>query len=102
MDQCPQCHKAMECRVHLFLCMHETAVTSQTTALIKLKNAFYQSCTSPVIKETTLSQVVQFCGFPYAPYPIPTNAVGWTLGEALTEQSSLGWLNFMKGRVSKK
>eukprot|EP00957_Ditylum_brightwellii_P210230 15364701-Ditylum_brightwellii.AAC.1 len=68
-----------------------TAIAARTAAILKLKSALYDHCMSPSTVACHINST-----------QLPTDAIGQRLQIAVAGQTSLGWLSFIKGRVSKK
>jgi len=100
---CPVCSKEKETWTHLLTCCHEDSIAIKSLVLAKFSALLIKCKTAPVIRSVLRYKLAQFLNVDHNTVPIiPGDLIGTTLGLGIEQQANIGWVNFLKGRVSKK
>eukprot|EP00957_Ditylum_brightwellii_P052069 3949562-Ditylum_brightwellii.AAC.1 len=99
---CPICPAKDKTWRHLFQCGHNDTITVQSLAVKKFKTDLTKLNMCPIIKQVLIYKVAQWYKLPLNGAPlVPGNAAELALHQAIDKQHKIGWVNFIKGRVSK-
>ena len=106
-DHCPLCHRLREDSEHVMRCNADIAQNARAIGLSKLRKEWQGQRTPHALQDVFESGLIQWCRLQdtgkaiQCPQTKP-DQYGNLLQIAFTEQTSIGWDNTWKGRISKR
>ena len=98
-DKCPRCGAANETTTHVLRCTHLGAQSTWRVGLHKLRDWMQDYNTSPTISSYILAHLRAWVSYSAYTGRPPGRR---TIRKAIQSQTTIGWYNFLLGRLSKE